>query len=110
MSSFQLTSARAWVNRLARSRHALTMLFALSMMETLILPVPLELVLIPWMLCHPERRWLIAASALAGNLTAALAGYYLGFFVMDLWGPEMINFFGDQNSYEELKAKLQEDG
>lgn len=110
MSSFQLTSARAWVNRLARSQHALTMLFALSMMETLILPVPLELVLIPWMLCHPERRWLIAASALAGNLTAALAGYYLGFFVMDLWGPEMINFFGDQNSYEELKARLQEDG
>lgn len=110
MPASKLTSARAWVNRLARSRHALALLFVLSIMETLILPVPLELVLIPWMLCHPDRRWMIAASALAGNLTAALVGYYLGFFVMDLWGAELIDFFGDQETYEELKSNLEADG
>lgn len=106
----RLTSTRDWLNRLARSNHALALLFLLSMAETLVLPVPLELVLIPWMLCHPDRKWTIAGVALSGNLTAAIGGYYLGFFFMDQWGPALIDFFGDQDSFEELKQKLEEDG
>lgn len=105
-----LTSSRAWRHRLARSPHALGLLFLLSMLETWFLPVPLELVLIPWMLCHCDRRWAIAAAALGGNLTAALIGYYFGYFLMDHWGPELINFFGDQESFEQLKQNLEEDG
>jgi membrane protein YqaA with SNARE-associated domain len=108
--SSQLTSTRHWLNRLARSRHALGLLFLLSMMETLFLPVPLELVLIPWVLCHRDRKWAIAGAALGGNLTAAIAGYYLGFFFMDQWGATLISFFGDPASFEELKQSLQEDG
>lgn len=106
----RLTSSRDWLNRLVRSNHALALLFLLSMAETLVLPVPLELVLIPWMLCHPERKWTIAAVALAGNLTAAIGGYYLGFFFMDKWGPALIDFFGDQDTFEALKQELEEDG
>ena len=110
MSTLRVISARAWLDRLARSRHALALLFGLSMLETLILPVPLELVLIPWMLCHPDRRWLIAAVALGGNLAASLLGYYLGFFLMEQWGPDLIALFSDQASYESLNDKLQENG
>lgn len=110
MSSFRITSTRDWLDRLGRSPHALGLLFVLSIMETLFLPIPLELVLIPWMLCHPDRKWVIASAALAGNLTAALSGYYLGFFLMEQWGPTLIDFFGDQASFEELKQSLQEDG
>lgn len=104
------TSSRDWLSRLVRSNHALTLLFLLSVAETLVLPIPLELVLIPWMLCHPERKWAIAAAALAGNLVAAIGGYYLGFFFMDQWGPALIDFFGDQDNFETLKQELEEDG
>lgn len=106
----QLTSSRHWLNRLGRSGHALGLLFLLSAMETLFLPIPLEFILIPWMLCHPDRKWAIAGAALGGNLAAAIAGYYLGFFFMDQWGPALISFFGDQSSYVELEESLQEDG
>ena len=65
----RLTSARAWLDRLDKSRHAMTLLFLASMMETLLIPIPIEVILIPWMLCHADRKWRIATVALAGNLT-----------------------------------------
>lgn len=68
----KLTSARTWLDRLDRSRHALWLLFVASMMETLLVPIPIETILIPWMLCYPYRKWTIASVALGGNLTAAV--------------------------------------
>ncbi|MDO8860537.1 hypothetical protein Q6D67_02400 [Haliea sp. E1-2-M8] len=63
MSPGELSSSRAWLDRLDRSRHALWLLFAASMLETLIVPIPVEAILIPWMLCHPYRKWQIAGVA-----------------------------------------------
>ncbi|GAB2792929.1 hypothetical protein GCM10027040_18930 [Halomonas shantousis] len=105
-----IASARAWLDRLDRSRHALLLLFVASMMETLVVPIPIEVILIPWMLCHPDRKWTIASVALAGNLTAAMIGYYLGAFAMAQWGDALINFFGDQATYNSFQSRFQQDG
>ncbi|MHB0776177.1 YqaA family protein [Halomonas sp. WWR20] len=105
-----LTSARAWLDRLDRSRHALLLLFCASMMETLIVPIPIEVILIPWMLCHPRRKWTIASVALAGNLTAAAIGYYLGVFAMGQWGDTLIHLFGGQDAYGTFQTRFQQDG
>ncbi|WP_254799126.1 YqaA family protein [Halomonas sp. SS10-MC5] len=110
MSHHRLTSAKDWLDRLDRSRHALTLLFALSMLETLLIPIPIEVILIPWMLCHPKRKWTIAGVALAGNLTAATLGYLLGVSVMEQWGDQLIGLFGSQESYEAFRSRLQEEG
>lgn len=110
MAKLKLTSARAWLDRLDRSRHAMTLLFFASMMETLLVPIPIEVILIPWMLCHPQRKWRIAAVALAGNLTAATLGYYLGVFAMDQWGDTLVGFFGGQEAYDTFDQQFQEDG
>lgn len=106
----KITSPRAWLDRLDRSRHALWLLFAASMAETLLVPIPIEVILIPWMLCHPERKWTIAGVALAGNLTAAVLGYYFGVFAMDNWGDTLISFFGSQESYDQFQSKFSEEG
>lgn len=106
----KVTSPRAWLDRLDRSRHALWLLFAASMLETLLIPIPIEVILIPWMLCHPERKWTIAGVALAGNLAAATLGYYFGVFAMDQWGDTLINFFGSQEAYEDFQTRFNENG
>ncbi len=80
------------------------------MAETLLVPIPIEVILIPWMLCHPERKWTVAGVALAGNLTAATLGYYFGVFAMDQWGDTLISFFGSQESYEQFQQRFSEDG
>ena len=110
MSRFHITSPKEWIDRLDRSRHALWLLFGASMLETLLVPVPIEVILIPWMLCHPERKWTIAGVALAGNLTAASLGYLLGVTVMEQWGDQLVGLFGSQDAFETFRARLQEEG
>lgn len=57
-------SASAWLARLDRSGHAL-LLFVASAMETLVVPIPIEVIPIPWMLCHPHRKETSVGVALA---------------------------------------------
>ncbi|MFD2192264.1 YqaA family protein [Pistricoccus aurantiacus] len=105
-----LASASAWLDRLAASNHAYWLLFAASMMETLLIPIPIEVILIPWMLTHPERRWRIATVALAGNLTAALIGYGLGSFAMEQWGDTLIPLFGGQQAFDSFRSTMENNG
>lgn len=105
-----LASASAWLDRLAESRHAYWLLFVASVLETLLIPIPIEVILIPWMLLHPEKKWRIASVALAGNLTAATFGYWLGSLAMDQWGDSLIAMYGGQAAYEDFQARFNQDG
>lgn len=105
-----LASATAWLNRLAESRHAMALLFLASMMETLIVPIPIELILIPWMINRPSAKWRLAAVALAGNLTAALIGYGLGSLAMAQWGDTLISLFGGQQAYSDFESRFDANG
>lgn len=110
MSRLHLTSARDWLEQLNRSPHALWLLFGASVLETLLVPIPIEVILIPWMLCHPERKWTIAGVALAGNLTAASLGYLLGVSVMEQWGDRLVGLFGSQEAFEAFRSTLRQEG
>lgn len=105
-----LASATAWFDRLAESRHAMALLFLASMMETLIIPIPIELILIPWMISQPHAKWRLATVALAGNLTAALVGYGLGGLAMAQWGDTLISLFGGQQAYSDFESRFDANG
>ncbi|HEX5676332.1 MAG TPA: DedA family protein, partial [Alcanivorax sp.] len=72
------TRIRRWFERLNHSKHMLWLLAALSFLETIIIPVPIELVLIPLMAINRARIWRIATVTTAGCLAASLAGYGVG--------------------------------
>lgn len=110
MPRFRQLSAQTWLDRLDRSSYALPLLFVLSMAETLIVPIPIETILIPWMFSHPYRRWTIATVALAGNITAAAVGYWLGALVMEQWGDTLIGWAGSAESYENFAEKVRQNG
>lgn len=104
MACVNQLSAKTWLERLDQSSYGLLLLFSLSMAETLIVPIPIETILIPWMLSHPHRRWTIAAVALAGNITAAACGYWLGVLAMEQWGNTLIGMFGGAEAYESVSS------
>ncbi|SHF34940.1 membrane protein YqaA, SNARE-associated domain [Modicisalibacter ilicicola DSM 19980] len=105
-----LASSTAWLNRLAESNHAYWLLFVASMLETLLIPIPIEVILIPWMLSHPDRKWIIAGVALAGNLTAATLGFWIGSLAMEQWGDMLISLFGGQQAYDSFQTRFDAQG
>lgn len=91
-------------------RRVLWVLFAASMLETLIVPIPIETILIPWMVLRPERRWLLASVALAGNLLAAAIGYGLGMWAMGQFGDQLIPLFGGQQAFNDFDQRFDDSG
>ena len=81
---------RAWTRRLLQSRYGLAWLGLLSAMETTILPIPIELVMVPYMLERPRQLWWVAAVTLVGCLVGALVGYAVGYFLFDSIGSSQL--------------------
>ncbi|TDP37576.1 membrane protein YqaA with SNARE-associated domain [Idiomarina aquatica] len=103
-------SAQKWLQRLLESPHALVILFFMSALEATLIPIPLELVLIPFMILERERIWSIASVALAGCLFGAVCGYYIGYTLFDTAGQWFINYLNLQDYYQEFKKTLESDG
>lgn len=103
-------TAVKWLERLLESRHALLLLFLLSLLESIILPIPLELILIPFMFAQRERIWLVATVTLAGCLVGASIGYSVGLWLFDSAGQWLIDHFGIQGAYQDYDAFFAEYG
>jgi len=100
------SQAQKWLQRLADSPSALVILFFLSMLESIIIPIPLELILIPFMLAERDRVWLIASVTLAGCLVGATIGYVAGLFLFDSVGQWFIDLFDYQQQYDAFAAQF----
>ena len=92
-----------WMDRLGNSRTALWTLFYASVAETLLVPIPIELILIPYMLANRARIWLTCAVVLAGNIVAALFGYALGYFAFSTFAPGLIETMGWTEGFAEFQ-------
>lgn len=105
-----LTRAAEWSDRLAKSENSLWLIFVASLLESTVVPIPLEIVLIPYLLVNRERVWLISTVTLAGCLVGALVGYSIGLLLFDSVGQWLINAFDYQASFESFRNYFQEQG
>tara|TARA_R110002012_G_scaffold71789_14_gene183837 strand:+ start:918 stop:1520 length:603 start_codon:yes stop_codon:yes gene_type:complete len=96
--------ARQWFERLNGSNNMLWLLGTLSFLETIILPIPLELILIPLMAANRERIWLLATVTTVGCLIASLVGYGVGMLLFQSIGTWFIEFMGMQESYQSFQT------
>ena len=99
-----------WIRRAMASGYLLPVLFVASLLEAIIVPIPLELILIPLLLLQPERRWLLASVALAGCLCGALLGYWFGGWLFDSLGQGLLTALGAQDAFTDFKRTLTEQG
>ncbi len=82
-----------WAQWLARSRYGLWLIGTASFLETIIVPIPIELVLVPYMLANRRQTWTIATVTLVGCLIGAIVGYGAGYFVFETLGRWIIAQF-----------------
>lgn len=99
-----------WNERFGRSRSAMPLFFAASVAETLLVPIPIELIMVPWMLANRARIFLVATVVLAGNLVAALFGYYVGYFAFNSFGRTLIERMGWGEPFAEFQNLFAEYG
>ena len=108
--AFASRRARRWFERIRGSKHMLWLLGTLSFLETIIIPVPIEVVLIPLMAIDKRRIWTLATVALAGCLLASLVGYAVGMALYQSVGVWFIETMGMQQGYETFRTFFDKHG
>jgi membrane protein YqaA with SNARE-associated domain len=99
-----------WVRKLNDSRHPLWIIGVLSFLETIIIPVPIEVILIPMMAANRSRIWLIATITFGGCLAAAILGYGVGMVLYESVGRWFLEAMSYQDAYESFKSFFDEQG
>lgn len=81
-----------------------------SFLESTVVPIPLETILIPLMQARRERLLAIATAVLVGCLLGAVVGYGIGFFVFDAVGHRIVSWFGSEQEFEAVRQQMGESG
>lgn len=109
-NSFTSARAKKWFDRISQSPHMLWLIGVLSFLETIIVPVPIELVLIPLMAANRERIWRIAFITTAGCLLASIVGYGVGMAFFESLGRWVVDTMGWQKPFEQFQAFFEQYG
>lgn len=96
--------------RLKNSENMLSGVAIASMLESTVVPIPLEAVLVPLMQARRDKLWMIAFMATLGCLVGAIIGYGLGYFLFDLIGEWVIETFSNQEQFDSVKQQMQSQG
>jgi len=75
-----------------------------SFLETIVVPIPIELVLIPLMAVDRGRVWRLATITTIGCLMGALVGYGVGMTLYQFVGTWFIETMDMQSSYQAFQA------
>lgn len=81
-----------------------------SFLESTIIPIPLEAVIVPLMQARRELLWKIALMATVGCAVGAIFGYALGYYLFDLVGQWIIDNFFSQEQFEKVKRQMEVQG
>jgi len=101
---------KKWTKRITESKHGLWLIGLASFLETIIIPIPIELVLIPYMVINRQRVWLIATVTTIGCLLGAIVGYGFGYFLFESAGRWLIETYEHQQAYENFRQLFEDHG
>jgi len=85
-----------WTMAKAADRRALRWLAGIAFVESSFFPLPPDIMLVPMVLAERTRAWLIAAVCTIASIVGGFLGYAIGFFLFDLIGERIIDFYGLQ--------------
>ena len=92
------------------SKHMLKSITLASFLESTIVPIPLEAILIPLLQAKRELLWKIALMATIGCVIGALFGYALGYYLFDVFGDWLITTFFNEQQFNNVQQKMQAQG
>ncbi|MGQ9633372.1 MAG: YqaA family protein [Bryobacteraceae bacterium] len=91
-----------WVLHWADTPHGVIALFLLAFAESSFFPIPPDVLLIALVLGSLRRWVLFAAVCTAGSVLGGIAGYGIGYFLMDTVGARLIELYHAQTHYQKV--------
>ncbi len=95
---------------IAAGPNALLALLGVAFVESSLLPIPPDILLIPMILARPHQAWRLAALCTLASVTGGLVGYAIGYFLFDAIGRPILEYNHAMAGYEALKAGFAEWG
>ncbi len=89
-----------WAIESAGTRRAIWVLAGLCYLQSLFLPVPPDLLLIPMVLAKRAKAWLFAGIATVSSVGGGLTGYLIGYFLYDWLGEPLLAISGHASDLE----------
>ncbi len=99
-----------WAMRLAQHKHATWAVAIVSFLDSSVLPVPPDVIMIPMMVADRARVWRIAFIATVASVLGAVLGYAIGYFLFEALGRPIIEFYGYMDDYADFQAAYNEWG
>lgn len=94
-----------WMMRLAGHQKAPQALFWVAFIESSVFPIPPDVMLVPMVLAQRLKAWTYATICTVGSVIGGLAGYAIGYFLFELIGQPVLNFYGYGGKFQDA-AKL----
>jgi len=99
-----------WMMRLAKNEKATRWLAAISFAESSFFPIPPDVMLIPMVLARRAAAFFNAMVCTVSSVAGGVAGYAIGFFLLDALGMPILRAYGLEAKYGDFVAAFDEWG
>jgi membrane protein YqaA with SNARE-associated domain len=86
-----------WMIIQSSKKHAIWILAALAFVESIVFPIPPDIMLIPMIIALRNKAWFIAGVCTIASVAGGLVGYGLGNYLFQSFGEPVLEFY----SYEQ---------
>lgn len=99
-----------WTMRMAAHRLAERYLAFVAFIESIIFPIPPDVMLIPMVLAHRDRFLRFATICTVASVVGGLGGYLIGYGLFDVIGKPIVSFYGYEAALDQARASFEEYG
>ncbi|MGB3725619.1 MAG: VTT domain-containing protein [Glaciecola sp.] len=103
-------SVKKRAKRLIHSKKMLSGIGVASFLESTIVPIPLETILVPLMQSRREKLWLIAGITTLGCLAGALLGYVVGYYLFDALQQYITQYIASESQITQFQNTMKKEG
>ncbi len=101
---------RKKIAALAGKPQSTFILFVLSVAESIVFPVPLEVLLIPMLLLNRHKWLFLVFITIAGSVIGGVFGWLIGFFLWQQVGIFLLPYIGGQAAFDSAEIWFQDYG
>jgi membrane protein YqaA with SNARE-associated domain len=97
-----LRKIKEWTEGFAKKPYAMFTLFVIAFVESSFFPIPPDVLLIAIGIAAPKRSMKAALWCSVGSVVGGIAGYYIGFALMESIGIKIVEFYNAQEMWSHV--------